>query len=871
MTYHIVTDSNMNILSSDFGQVNGVYETGKDKRHLNDLFCNSQWSAYQNILYESVPSRFEIGQININVAGQPIAIKKAQFSKLEGPQQKGWLLSLVEENEMHNLIEVMFASNTDFLFILDANGTILKYNHAVTTKLHYNNSELTGKSILMLHPQVYRDEAASVVTEMIQGITKICTIPLRTKNGVEIPVETMVSRTVWKGMDVLFGISHDVTERTDALRQSLIAQEKYKTSFYNSSKAMAIIELNTKAVVEINQQYRRLFHKKNGSVDGKFVKASVVSDVLADEKFNQRLIQTGTSSKVIKLTRSGRHLTTQFIQFEAEAFNTGNIRYAMIIAEDITQKHISEILLRESENRMKLILEGADVGLWEWNRNPNSVKADKQFSKMLGYNRLHDNDAEVFFRNNTHPEDKGRLMEQIRNQLKGNSSGFTCEFRLLHKSGKWQWFESKGKVFEYSDDGTPMRLAGIAVNIQQKKEFEEAIRFKQKFEALLGNISLPLIKIGHTEIDLHINKSLRLVAETIGAAFSSIAGMNQQGRFFQITHSGEFPDLIQSNVGKKPDFRLLRTEWLSRLKCQEVLFLDDIVDLQAIKIVFEGIPDDFIIKSAILIPMVYKKIIDGIIIFCSSAVWPEQVQQSESYFKVLGLAFINAIQRKWYKIKILEHQQLLEFRVKERTNELNKLSNKLQKTVELLAIKNNEIQKFKVIADTAKYAVVITKPDLKPLYFNKSFSRLFGSPVNRTIKEFMRNLAGEFFSSDLQANIDRFFLNTRTQRYETVLQSKKEGKLPVIVSSVVIRNGSGEPGYIGFTIIDLSRQKQIDNELRLLWKAVESSGNGIVITEAARNNTDVNPDYWSQSGNTSQELIGEKSSVLSSGKHEPHL
>jgi PAS domain S-box-containing protein len=984
----------MNILSSDFGQVNGIFETGKEIGHLNDLFFNSQWSAYQNIPYESVPSRFEIDQVIINVGGQPIAFKKAQFSKMEGPWQKGWLLSLVEGNEIQNLIEVMFASNTDFMFILDANGSILKYNEAVKAKLHYDDCELIGKSILQLHPPVYREEAALIVAEMIQGIAKICTIPLRTKNGVEIPVETLVSRTAWNGKEVLFGISRDVSERTDALMQLLIAQEKYKISFYNSAKAMAIIELETKAFVEINQQYRKLFHKKSDGGVSKSVRASVVSEWLDDAEFSQRLIQTGVASKVFKLALSSRRSVSHFIQVEAEVFNAGNMRYAMIIAEDITQKHVNEILLRESENRMKLILEGADVGLWEWHRNPERVKANKQFGKMLGYNRLHDNDAEAFFRNNIHADDKGRLMEQVHNHLKGNASGFTCEFRILHKSGKWLWFESKGKVFEYSTDGTPIRLAGIVINIQKKKEFEEAILFKQKFESILGNITLSLINISHTEVDRHINTSLHLVAETIGAEFSGIAAMNPQGRFFQITHSGEFPETIQSNVNANPGLRLPRADWLGRLKSQEVLFLNDIDELQAFKNIFTGIPDNFIIRSAILIPMVYKKTIDGIIVFCSKAAWSDKVQQSESYFKVLGLAFINAIQRKWFKIKIFEYQQLLEFRVKEHTNELNKLNIKLQKIVAQLAIKNNEIQRFKIIADTADYAVIITGPDLEPLYFNKCFTRLFGSPVNRILKDLMCNLTSEFILPDLQANIDRLFLSTDSQHYETVLQSKKSGKLPVIVNTVVIRDSSGMPGYIGFTIIDLSHQKQIENErrnselkfrtlynvandaniitdehanildvnpattellgysrsellslniteietqsvsmtvkerlavilkfrksffltemvtrnkdvipveinlsafelngkmfllnhirdlrerrqkeieLRLLWKAVENSDNGIVITDAARQITYVNPVYCVQSGYTAQELIGKKPSVLSAGKHEPEF
>ena len=64
-----------------------------------------------------------------------------------------------------------------------------------------------------VHPQEQRDEAASIIKEMLDGNRTECPIPLRTRSGAIIPVETKVTKGRWRGRDVLIGISRDITRR----------------------------------------------------------------------------------------------------------------------------------------------------------------------------------------------------------------------------------------------------------------------------------------------------------------------------------------------------------------------------------------------------------------------------------------------------------------------------------------------------------------------------------------------------------------------------------------------------------------------------------------------------------------------------------
>ncbi len=115
--------------------------------------------------------------------------------------------------ERESNLSSFFASVTEFLFVLDEQGRMLRVNPAVVERLGYAENELLGKSVLEVHPPDRRDEAGAVVAAMLQGDSDVCTVPLMTRTGGLIPVETRISRSTWMGRPAIFGVSRDVSER----------------------------------------------------------------------------------------------------------------------------------------------------------------------------------------------------------------------------------------------------------------------------------------------------------------------------------------------------------------------------------------------------------------------------------------------------------------------------------------------------------------------------------------------------------------------------------------------------------------------------------------------------------------------------------
>ena len=133
------------------------------------------------------------------------------------------LRTQAELEEQRVNLSAVFDTLQDFLFILDEQGRILRVNPAVERRLGYVQQELLGRHVLEVHPPDRREEAGRIVAAMLAGQADFCPVPLLTRNGQQIPVETRVVPGQWSGQPALIGLSRDVTARKaaeDALRAS---------------------------------------------------------------------------------------------------------------------------------------------------------------------------------------------------------------------------------------------------------------------------------------------------------------------------------------------------------------------------------------------------------------------------------------------------------------------------------------------------------------------------------------------------------------------------------------------------------------------------------------------------------------------------
>jgi PAS domain S-box-containing protein len=203
--------------------------------------------------------------------GLDSVIDKKEYKELEINILKVWsnmLAGLINYQRKESFIELMrqnyetfFNTIDEFLFVLDMQGNMIHVNSTVTRRLGYDTSELMGKSVLLVHPAKRRDEAGRIVGEMLAGTAEFCPVPLITKSGDYIPVETRVKHGFWDGKPVIFGVSKDISKIK-------LSEEKFSKAFQSNSALMAISTING-IFLEVNDTFINKLGYSRDEVIGK--------------------------------------------------------------------------------------------------------------------------------------------------------------------------------------------------------------------------------------------------------------------------------------------------------------------------------------------------------------------------------------------------------------------------------------------------------------------------------------------------------------------------------------------------------------------------------------------------------------------------
>lgn len=151
-----------------------------------------------------------------------------------------------------------------------------------------------------------------------------------------------------------------------------------------------------------------------------------------------------------------------------------------------------------SEERLKLALEGANDGLWDWDLITNEVYFSPRWFTMLGYEPDELPGELDTWKALVHPEEINEVIDSINEHIKGNRDNYTSEFRMKTKDGSWIWILDRGKVVNYDKDGKPLRMVGTHTDISSRKKVEEELlhakdraeksdKFKSEFLAQMSH------------------------------------------------------------------------------------------------------------------------------------------------------------------------------------------------------------------------------------------------------------------------------------------------------------------------------------------------------------------------------------------------
>ncbi len=159
----------------------------------------------------------------------------------------------------------------------------------------------------------------------------------------------------------------------------------------------------------------------------------------------------------------------------------------MEVNRDVTTRKAFERALQQSEERLRLATEAANIGVWTWDLDADAMHWNAQCRLITGVERTPRNREE--WQRLLHPDDREQVHRAETRAIEQRSV-YRVEFRLVRPDGVVRWLASVGRA-DYGDDNAPVRLLGLMMDITEQRNIEQALRDadrrKNEFLAMLGH------------------------------------------------------------------------------------------------------------------------------------------------------------------------------------------------------------------------------------------------------------------------------------------------------------------------------------------------------------------------------------------------
>ena len=143
---------------------------------------------------------------------------------------------------------------------------------------------------------------------------------------------------------------------------------------------------------------------------------------------------------------------------------------------DISVRKRAEEELRASEERLRLAVDVADLGLYELNVQTGESTVNQQYARMLGYDPAGFHLSTEEWIEQLHPDERDVVAATYRDFVAGKLPDYRVEFRQRTRSGGWKWIASLARAVERDAQGAPLRIVGMHTDISERKHAEEQLR-----------------------------------------------------------------------------------------------------------------------------------------------------------------------------------------------------------------------------------------------------------------------------------------------------------------------------------------------------------------------------------------------------------
>jgi PAS domain S-box-containing protein len=388
----------------------------------------------------------------------------------------------------------------DAFFLADLNARLTDVNQAACQLLGYEREELVGKTIFDIIPPEDAPRLAAVESELlVPGAVSKAEWTQKRKDGTLVPVEVS-SNILPDGRWQAF--VRDISERKRTERTLQESEERFRLTVDEAPIGMALVALDghfvrvNRALCEIvgyssddltELSFQAITHPDDIDVDLALAGQLAHGEIPRYQLGKRYIRKDGT---IVDILLSASILRSR----------EGAPLYYIAQIEDITERKRAQAALKDSEQRLTLALDSAQIGMWDLDLLTDTAVRALRHDQIFGYSSLVQAWGATIFMTHVVPEDREVAKRAFERAF--TSGNFDMECRILWPDKSIHWISAKGRVYR-NPKGDPVRMLSTVLDITERKRAEEALqRSEREFRELAE--SMPQIVWATTADGLNI-------------------------------------------------------------------------------------------------------------------------------------------------------------------------------------------------------------------------------------------------------------------------------------------------------------------------------------------------------------------------------
>lgn len=549
-----------------------------------------------------------------------------------------WKKSAGELVRKNSELEAVFGVLPDLYFRINLDGVILDYKAKRVSELYVPPEFFLGKRAEEILP-------AEVARKLRQALDRLR--ETREPAGVEywLPVngreQYFEAKLFLLSENEAAVLVKNITEEKKALDELRKDARLYRLLAESTQDSIFVVN-GDGCVQYVNEIGARQFGRPSGEILGRKITELFPEETSRRQMTNLRTVfETGTIGTFEgKVVFPGEEIWLSTVLIPIKD-SEQRVEAVMGISRNITARKKAEESLRENENRYRGLVESQQdlivrvdpEGRFTFVNDAYCRKFGKTREELLGKN----------FSPLVHPDDLPGTLEAMK-ALETPPYRAYLEQRALTAEG-WRWIGWEDCAIR-DEQNRPVEIQGVGRDITERRQTEEALRYRLEFEKLVTTLSTKFINLSPDEIDSEVNYALQEIGKFVDADRSYI---------FQFLEN----DTIMDNVyewckeGVEPEIQNLKNiramdlPWLYRkITSLETVHIPKVADLpqdaNAEREHFESQG----IHSLVVVPMVCGGDLVGFLGFDSVTEERTWTEDAVALLKIMGEIFASALERK---------------------------------------------------------------------------------------------------------------------------------------------------------------------------------------------------------------------------------